>query len=324
VEHAENDSIGAGPLTDPELGARLAGELGGDLACIRCAYPLRGLSIRVECPECGLPVLTTILSVVDPHAEELQPIEHPRLIAGGLIACAAGALVASVLTWVLRVSDLSGVLGLGWWRPPWAAPGAAVALAVSGLGALALVRPHARTPVHESSLAAVGVVLYAPLVWVYWRINLVVDARSPGLAVELDSPSPERFMLRVVFMVIAALVLVTLRPSARSLASRSLVVRTGRVDRQPMLAIALVLLIGASADALMLLCFGVPGTTREVLLAADALIVAATSVLVTVGLVGLLQDAMRLAPVLATPTPSPRQVLGAAHAGGSSSEPEHG
>ncbi|MBL8760751.1 MAG: hypothetical protein JNL50_05545, partial [Phycisphaerae bacterium] len=59
------------PSARPEL---LARELTGDLRCAKCAYNLKGLSVRSVCPECGLAISATLLAKVDPHAAELRPI----------------------------------------------------------------------------------------------------------------------------------------------------------------------------------------------------------------------------------------------------------
>lgn len=308
--HASGD---AGAVTE----SGLARELGGDLVCARCGYSLRGLSIRTACPECGLPVLTTILSIVDPRASELQPIRYRRIVAAGLMIWTGGALVGALLTWILRGRDVLVLMGIDLARPEWAAVAGLGCFIASGAGALALIRPHRGVARREAALAGVGVALYVPLAWAYWRINLSLDAAEPGLAMDLEAPSMHRVFLRMTTCLVGALILVSLRPRARALAARSVVVRTGRVDRQSMQVIALVLLIGAAGDALTLVTADVHGTTREVIVAMDALVVAATSVLVTLGLIGMVRDSLRVVPAILTPPLSPRQMLG----GGESSGP---
>src|SRR5688572_28786068 len=133
-------------------GPDLSHELGGDLPCVVCGYNLRGHSIRALCPECGTGIRATILAVVDPFASELQPIRFPRIIAILINMWTGGALFAALLAWLPIVYDLLNAAG---WRL--ARPDINVALlaslAVSGIGALGLIRPHARVGTFGPALA---------------------------------------------------------------------------------------------------------------------------------------------------------------------------
>jgi hypothetical protein len=153
----------------------LAEELAGTLRCAACRYDLRGLSVKGYCPECGLPIQATLLSIVDPMAEELQPIARPRLVASGLLAWSVGALVAALVAWFVWISGVSGVMR------DLLSPGArerliafgAVALAFSGLGAAAIVRPHAAIPTGRVVAASFAVALYPVVVWLYVDLGRV-------------------------------------------------------------------------------------------------------------------------------------------------------
>ncbi|MEL6741370.1 MAG: hypothetical protein AAFP26_12000, partial [Planctomycetota bacterium] len=80
----------------------LAGRLGGDLRCMRCAYDLAGLSITSSCPECGLAIKATLLSVVDPKAEVLAPLVRPLLVAWSLVLWSLGGVLLVLAGWGAR------------------------------------------------------------------------------------------------------------------------------------------------------------------------------------------------------------------------------
>jgi hypothetical protein len=133
------------------IGARKAGvetiarQLTGELICIGCGYNLRGLSIREMCPECGMSIRATLLGIVDPHAEELESLSSPRLSGNGIVLWSMGALVACASVWILRIDEivrakLAVNAGLG----SWVSLIGAIALILSGIGALTLIRPHRR------------------------------------------------------------------------------------------------------------------------------------------------------------------------------------
>lgn len=294
-------SVDAGALQSsrgpvPALGRRL----GGDLPCVMCRYNLRGLSIRSVCPECGTPVRATILSVVDPHAAELTPIPRPFVAAAGLVLTAGGALSAFVLCWF---AYLLGVRGEAW---RWAVMGS---LTVSAAGAWTLVRPHGGIPRRNSLLAAAGAALYIPGAYLLWRVTDPEVLRGlEGVALVVDAPMIVLAMRAAEMFVMIAIALL-LRPNARLLVARSLVLRSGRVDRQTMYAIA-----GAAAVAgvgrLMLLAALYTRVSADRARIVGAVLVFLGSALVTLGLAGALVDCWRIGRSILAPSPTLRQVLG--------------
>ena len=175
-----------------------------------------------------MPVRATILALVDPKASELKPLYHPRLTAWGLVFWSVGALVAALVAWVIRLSELShSWLDIAW-SPPWAAWLVVLMTLVSGIGAASLIRPHPGLSGARVLRAAFGVALYLPLAWLIWYLYMRVDA---GMALPVfggDGPSERRVLVRLGIGVTMAMIILGLRPTARGLAMRSVVVRTGR------------------------------------------------------------------------------------------------
>ncbi len=278
--------------------AAVARRLTGELRCISCGYELRGLSIREACPECGVPVRATLLGVVDPRAEELEPLYAPGVVAAGLKVWSIGALVACLCVWGLRIDEtVTFVTGHGLKLGFIGVVGAA-ALACSGIGALVLLRPHRRVPRGSALRAAVGVSAYVPLVLIYWAIYRGFDVSSPAPMISPGVSRLDRSLLRLAMLACVALVIWGLRPHALMLAMRSVIVRTGRVDRQSMYALLAVFLIAGAGDALNVGGVLIGGLLGDLLTQLHVVLVALGSVLVTLGMVNIVIDTVRLGPVL--------------------------
>ncbi len=297
-EPTQSDSVPVGPS---DQGKAIARQLTGELYCIRCGYNLRGLSIRSNCSECGTPVRATILGIVDPHADELVPLSAPRMVALGLNAWSFGAIVAVAMIWVLRGSEvLNDVLGTAW-SPifvPWVGIGG---LVVSMLGGATMIRPHRRVPRVEVIRSALGVSLYAPLILVYSTIYLGYDTMSPSPLLDPGESSLSRSILRVMLFVCVAGIVWGLRPQALGLAVRSVVVRTGRVDRQSLIAVLASLGIAAIGDLIHIVSTFIAFGFEDVLSMISVVVIALGSVLFSVGMVNICIDTVRLYPVLVRP-----------------------
>lgn len=307
--------------SDPEIGGGpllLVRELTGDLPCVGCRYNLRGLSVRGSCPECGIPIRATVLAVVDPHAGELRPIRFPALTGAGLVLWSVAGALAALCIWILRASDLATLFEL-----PVPAAGRiedvsrllvpALVLA-AGVGSLVLVRPHAGIGRRDAWMAAAAALAYVLLAVIAFRIHAVLDVRLGVRYFGVGPRSLERVVLRLAgdgLMVLAAL---GLRPNLQLLVARSLLLRSGMVDRQTLTGLMGAALVAALGDGMRLLSFfvseetGAPGA--ELLRLCGTLLVGLGSLLLTIGLVLLVVDSLRLRPVVVAPPLSYEDVLG--------------
>lgn len=279
----------------------IARQLVGELRCIECGYDLRGLSIRSLCPECELPVRATILSIVDPKAEQLAPLIFPRFTGMGLVMWSTGGLLAILMVWVLRLSELSRDLLDLQWKPWWIPWLGLVGILVSGVGALAMIRPNHRVRRAVAIRAAIAAGCYGPLLLIYYTIYSRIDLLSPSPLLSPGASSLSRSVLRLMLFICIAVIIWGLRPNAVGLAIRSVVVRTGRIDRQSMYAVLVSFLVAAIGDALHLLGAVIGGAIGDVLSALQIVLVSLGSVLLTVGMINIVIDTIRLYPVLVRP-----------------------
>lgn len=291
----------------------LGSKLSGRLSCIRCKYDLVGLSVRSVCPECGTPVQATLLAVVDPHARELRPLSRPRLTAIGMLAWSLGALGAVLVIWWTRGRMMLAGEG-STFDPDWiAAIGRAgiYSLILSALGAMVLIRPHDAVPKAWKRMAIAGVLLYLPLIAIQWYVLVRIDPKlgSPYPPERIASVLMDRTLPRLAGSAVLAAIILLLRPNARMLAARSLVMRTGRADRQTMFALLGTIGLWTMGDlAFVLAPLGSDMVAQGMLLVGMAFI-GAGSLLFTIGLVLIAIDIVRLCPVLMEPAPAIDDVI---------------
>ncbi|TVQ62983.1 MAG: hypothetical protein EA379_04585 [Phycisphaerales bacterium] len=292
---------------------RIGLSLSGALPCYVCSYNLQGLSVTASCPECGAAVRATILYRVDPDAEAFQPVFTPRLTAIGLVLWASCGFLAACIAWSPRVIDLverfvvQRAITPG--TPLWI-PRLLVALtALSGLGALAFIRPSKAVPKLASALAVVGALAYVPLAWALWRIHAVIDAgmASPYF---VAAPRADRTALRMVVGGALLVIILALRPNARRLVQRSLALRKGRVDRQTLLGLAVAVAIVLAGDAMWLLAGSCPPSLRDVVADLGTILIAVGSLLFTIGAASAVMDGWRIARSVVLPAPSMKDILG--------------
>lgn len=285
-------------------------ELGGDLPCVVCGYNLRGLSIRAMCPECGTNVRATILAVVDPRASELQPIRFPRLVASGIVAWNIGAAAAALLAWLPHATDLAELAGLRPGPRPNVSVGVLIGVLISGLGSLALIRPHARIKPWMSLLAAFATILYIPLLLAIWEYQRLTALGSTGVRLTIASmPSNQALLVLSLIALIVSGIILCQRPNARLLVARSLVLRTGRVDRQTLYAVAASAAVIAFGAVTLRFTPHTPVLAWEILRSLAWLLMVIGSLLVTAGLLGALMDSLRIAQAIISPRPTLREVM---------------
>lgn len=316
------DATAAAGSRDDDRHQRLLRVLAGDLPCVRCRYSLRGLSIVGVCPECGTPVRATVLAAVDPLSPALTPIRWRGAVAAGVVAWATGALFAALMLWTLHairlgVRPLLAHHGMLSDMEEWLNVAAAAAAGVSALGAATLIRPHARLRWWRVLAATAGTLSQAGLVCV---LHAFVQAESRGWGMPpaglahlfwTDLPGADRTALRLVLGALMGLAVAGLWPNFRLLAFRSLVMRLGHVDRQPMAAMLAALAVAAAGDVVHVMSGQVWGLRPPLpaVVAAGTFLIVLGSVLLTFGLWQLTVDAWRIARVVLSPPLALSQVL---------------
>jgi len=246
-------------------------------------------------------IATSILAIVDPRAREFEPIRNPKWVAFGLLTWSIAALLAAACVWTLRAAELPALgnnphllseasvrtlAGIG-----------VVCVLASGVGAISLVRPTKRMSPMGSRLALLGVVLYVPLAATFWILHgqLDVSLASPYFA---RLPDAERVLVRAVELLLIAGIMLSLRTNARTLAARSAILRTGRVDRQTMYAVAVTAGLGVLGDLIRLWATESNGAVGQVLSIAGTTLVVIASALLTMGMAGAAIDCARIARAL--------------------------
>lgn len=294
-------AVDNGPKAQPIRAQTLARELSGNLPCLSCAYNLRGLTVRGLCPECGLAIRATLLAVVDPRAMELQPIHRPRMVYAGLVLWSVCSLAAVCCTWAIRLTEYVAA-STNAPRPPlellswcviggWLGAAAAVAL---------LLKPHALLP----RWTTIGVVLagtgYVLLALINAKVLRQLDPAQPTLWVAGLSPPMTRTMLRLAEDASVLLIIAGLSRLWASLQSRSVLMRSGRLDRQSAASMCAAAGIVASGD-IVWLAFSPPAGSNidgSLLRLICQSLIAVGSMLLTVGLMAILMDVARLRRVI--------------------------
>ncbi|HED54423.1 MAG TPA: hypothetical protein ENJ00_09540 [Phycisphaerales bacterium] len=302
ISEAVEERSGHGATLRPDLGLVLSGEL----PCISCRYDLSGISITGMCPECGTPVRATLLATVDPEAGTFEPLTHPRLAALGLVVWSSAAFAAVLIIWMVRFGDaLNAWTPIGF-RPTWLGVLVPVFVALSGVGSVVLWKPHRKLPVWPSVAATVATVLYGPLVWLMWRLHGVVDRTGSAPYVSSRSVDTDRLWLQVMILVVLVVISLLQRPIIRVFADRSVLLRTGELSRQSLLAFAMAAALMLLGVFLRLGAIRWDDTGSFFLDVIGLVFLAIGSVLVTVGLGCFVVDSVRLYPVLRS---GPRTLL---------------
>lgn len=298
---ATGEGLGAGGARSMEGEDRapiqLGRELGGDLPCVVCGYNLRGLSIRSVCPECGAGVRATILSVVDPQANVLRPIRFPRLVAGGLLLWSIASLMTALVCWAPHVGEVVSRIGAGVRLPELSS--AVVALVVmAAIGAAAIVRPHSGIPPWFTVGSVLGVLLHAPLAW-----SLVRLQRAGW------EPTQAGMRLVLIAMACVAGIFLCMRPTVRLLVARSLLLRSGKVDRQTLYGMAAAALVLALGHAVLWASIELFVGGQVVMRVLGLVLTLTGAALLTLGLVGSVIDCARIAHAIIRPRMTVRDVV---------------
>lgn len=295
--------------TSAQKDTGLGRELEGDLPCVVCGYNLRGLSIRSMCPECGTNLRATILALVDPQASELRPIHFPRLISAGVLMWAFGAVAVALMAWLPQAADVLRLLGVQVSRPS-AGLGVMLGLVTSGIGSIVLIRPHSGIERAHTLMALLATLAYGPLGWLLWQYHTLVDAYGGQRYLTGWSPTTDMSLTLAGACALIALIILLQRPNARLLVARSMVMRTGRVDRQTLFAMSIAAgLISVGALLGRVDVSGSASTLRDVCRTVGVVIIAFGGVMLTIGALGSLLDCARIASAILIPKVSVRQVI---------------
>lgn len=289
--------------------APLDADLSGDLPCVVCRYNLRGLSILSICPECGTRIRATILAHVDPHAAELRPVRAPWLLAASILLWAIGAAAAALLCWVPQIAAImDGFGGRKTGGGVDVGVVATTAVALSGLGAAGLLAPQRPTPRSGTIATAVAVLAYAPLAVAVWQAAQFTASGEIGVLGPWP-PLTGRTLWRLLAGAMIAVIALAMRPNARLLVARSLVLRTGRVDRQTLLALAAAAALWMAGDLLVLGLGHATGLGGQIGRIVAIVLIVTGSILVTIGCFGGVVDAVRIAGSILRPAPALDQLV---------------
>ena len=250
-----------------------------------------GLSVRDNCPECGTAVRAAILHAVDPLAEELAPMRAPSLTGVLIVVWAIAGALGIWLIVLMRLMDGLRAINL---RVPslwWGWDVAFVLLVISAVATFGFLMPTKRTR-RRNVLCALGAMLaYAPFFYSMHRIRMI-DAAQGGVASYFtDMPEPARIGWRIVIGLCLIAIFLGVRPNARELVRRSLAMRTGRVDRQTLLAMVLATGIMIIGDLVRL--WGASGGGSTIVIFGSLLILIAT-VFLGVGMTAAVVDGARI------------------------------
>lgn len=277
-----------------------------------CGYDLRGMSVLGVCPECGTAVRATILAVVDPLADELRPIRHPRVVGVCIVLWSGAALAAVIVAWRSVILEVFGLAANTAIRDPrdasftWLT---ACLVWLSGLAAVGLARPHDAVPRRATGLALLSALLSVPAGYLVVMMSRVAgESYAAGLS-SLWQYTPGRTVFRCGLFVVVMVMILMMRPVARLLVARSLAMRQGRVDRQTLYAMAMavgLIVLGDIAGALVL---GNLRADEQIYLMIAMVVMALGWILLTIGLVGAVVDCWRIAQAVRTPGIALRHVF---------------
>lgn len=249
----------------------------------------------------------TVLHRVDPGAEALRPMPTPWLTSIGILLWTGCGFFAALTLWAPRISDFLDEVSAGQiaFDAGWSTPLAFALVLASGAGLIGMVRPVVGAPARMAYMGVGAFLLYGLIALAVHNVAALSGTQAPYLA---SDPSPERIWWRLAASASVTAMLLLIRPSARELVKRSLVLRTKRVDRQTIYATVGALSVTALGDALRLA--GAQGFGPEHWLDwVGGLVVLVGSVLVTMAIGGAALDGWRIAHSILVPSPSPAQAL---------------
>jgi len=284
------------PPAEPGPDASIVRRLTGSIACIRCGYDLKGLSVRVECPECGAPVLASLLAVIDPKAHELARVRRPRALTVGLASWGVG--------WTLAIGAAGAWVMIDAFADPRAVAPANVfvAIAITGLVALALGSLPIIRPLENMSLRAARAGAWASAL----QVALAMVALAALLIPAIGASTHE---FRPAALAAGGCAILLARGNLRRLESRSLIFRRGEIARQRMLPIALSMLVMAGVALLGAICVRISTRFEAPARILESTVFSVGFALCLIGFVGVLRDILKVLPSVRTPIRSARAMM---------------
>lgn len=287
--------------------------VGRSLRCRSCGYDLRGLRLEFRCPECGLPVKTTVDETIDVPPHDPPPVRNPRQLGNSLVW-----LTVCMFACVLLVSmpPVAGALREvdGWadgplltWLPAELLLGAA-AIALLGLRAAWVLIIHDRRGTDGTLLHRHGRIIGAGLLiialaaagaWAFERVAIdLMRTEAQAMA--------EQLWLRIGFAFGGWLLLLGLGRVLNEVGFRSRMYREARSGKQSTTVMAV---------ALVFIALGTVGQLAASMWAAPALqwssevLVLACALMLWIGCAYLVMNAWWVRTALARPAPRLRDIV---------------
>lgn len=293
--------------------------------CLNCGYNLKGIDAAGRCPECGAPVQPTLQAVISADGGPLALLKSARVVAVSLVCLLSAVLCNAVLLWVPYLAAVVSQI-----RSPAAPPRPDLSLwHMAAVGLLAAIALTATVGLASPTGAEAQREYRRGLNWVragviFWAILhlglLLHDAMLPVPRREwwdLFRMSMTRSALRIGLDVALLTVVLGLRPVVAFLALRSPPHRRGGgASRQGLVALGVAILIVLTGDAAALFASTLRnlGWLRGGLADNVGVVLAMTlmvgSIMLTIALLNLTVDALRLAGNLVKRTYPLEEVIG--------------
>jgi hypothetical protein len=241
--------------------------------------------------------------VVDPLAAELAPIYSPRLLFTALCIWSCATLAGCVLVWTIRALEFTTAGGTQPQLIAWLGPAACVLICIAAVALVPMARPHARLEPGTTIGVLVAVFAYVTLAGLWWIIFVSMDRQTLSLFASATADDGKRTMLRLACGAATAVAVLGLSRCWKSLQSRSVLMRSGRLDRQSTPSLLAAIGIAAAGDIIWLLFKPEQETSIEGSLVRiiSIALVGVGSMLLTVGIVAIAIDVIKLRPVILAP-----------------------
>jgi len=241
-----------------------------------------------------------VLALVDPMAHGGKIVRSPRLVSLGVTLWSLAALASALIAWAVGIIELITPFSHS------VQPGSLLRLSVvflvslSGIGAAAFVRPHDGLSQRTTIMSLIGLGLYIPLSVLVWREAHVPVHVIPVGQWWVSAPAGTDALSALALDSILIAILFLLRPHARLLAARSLLLRSGQVDRQTMRALAAVLGLNILGNSMGFVASHFDGELADLIRVIGGLLITVGCLFFTLGLIGIAVDSWRVRGVIFT------------------------